>query len=494
MKKRILQSIILCAMFSTGVVWQSGTLHPTPGRGEFYQLLGTQSANKQWKSLEATAREALGVFGKERGFRSYLVWALREQNKLNEALSAARSYAADDAADTNIKKHLLYTLVALGQEGLVQKKANAAGAHFLEALTIDSSRAYVHVLLGRALLESGQTEAALNHLEKSRRQFPDNQGLRYRLSLSLAAAHKDARAKPLPERNITLRALSERSAKQIVRGQPLYENRWFFKRAAECLLDLGDAGAMDDFFAWQIAAHADDSYVHHLVAGFLRRVYNKNPKDNKAYYDRAVAARHQAIRLYEKQYPNRPALGNLRLPLTGMVFVIGASETTYTHLGYNKYCYDFLNTDATGALLRAETDGSKVENYVGFGETIRAARAGKVISVDNDFIDLPIGVMRPADNNEVRLEHEDGITSVYMHNRQGSARVREGQSVPSGQALARVGNSGWTLSPHLHFCFYDKRGVSLPLRFEGVEVRRPGRTDWEQHAGPYEKGWLLRAR
>jgi murein DD-endopeptidase MepM/ murein hydrolase activator NlpD len=53
--------------------------------------------------------------------------------------------------------------------------------------------------------------------------------------------------------------------------------------------------------------------------------------------------------------------------------------------------------------------------------------------------------------NGVRLDHGAGWTTQYCHLRKGSVVVRKGQRIRAGQPLGKVGLSGKTIFPHLHF-------------------------------------------
>lgn len=63
----------------------------------------------------------------------------------------------------------------------------------------------------------------------------------------------------------------------------------------------------------------------------------------------------------------------------------------------------------------------------------------------------------------VAVSHGDGTLSVYGH--LGSAEVRRGDTVTAGQVIGRVGSTGRSTGPHLHFEWrVDGRAVD-PLAF-----------------------------
>ncbi|MEU3883464.1 M23 family metallopeptidase [Streptomyces californicus] len=82
--------------------------------------------------------------------------------------------------------------------------------------------------------------------------------------------------------------------------------------------------------------------------------------------------------------------------------------------------------------------------------------------------------------NHVILDLGGGTYAVYAHLRRGSLRVRAGDRVRAGQGIGRVGNSGNTTEPHLHFHLMDgpdpdaARGV--PFTWRGVGVPANGET------------------
>ncbi len=73
------------------------------------------------------------------------------------------------------------------------------------------------------------------------------------------------------------------------------------------------------------------------------------------------------------------------------------------------------------------------------GTTVRAADAGSVAAITNGG---PYG-------RAVLIVHRDGLTTFYAH--LSSESVSVGQSVSAGQEVGRVGSTGWSTGPHLHY-------------------------------------------
>ena len=47
------------------------------------------------------------------------------------------------------------------------------------------------------------------------------------------------------------------------------------------------------------------------------------------------------------------------------------------------------------------------------------------------------------------MSHGNGLATLYGH--QSKLLVSEGQAVRQGQVIGRVGSTGWSTGPHLHF-------------------------------------------
>lgn len=91
------------------------------------------------------------------------------------------------------------------------------------------------------------------------------------------------------------------------------------------------------------------------------------------------------------------------------------------------------------------------------GTPIIAARSGIVIKVENN----QTGQGTNPAGNFIRILHDDGTMSVYLHLKKGSIRHKEGQHVKVGDQIAFSGNTGRSTGPHLHFVVQRNVGMAL---------------------------------
>ncbi len=91
------------------------------------------------------------------------------------------------------------------------------------------------------------------------------------------------------------------------------------------------------------------------------------------------------------------------------------------------------------------------------GVDVLAAAPGRVARLRDGVADISIRapgappVAGQECGNGVVVDHGNGWETQYCHLARGSLRVRQGDAVVAGQPLARVGLSGATEFPHLHF-------------------------------------------
>jgi len=169
-----------------------------------------------------------------------------------------------------------------------------------------------------------------------------------------------------------------------------------------------------------------------------------------------------------------------------------------------RYAYDLLRLDARdryhpGSAARLLLRGVPTQQCYGWGEPIHAPFDAVVVSA-GDGVDEPDRVnplvgganrllaaatfqptregARRVMGNHVVLE-SGGLCAAFAHLALGSVTVREGDRIRRSQVVGRVGHTGNSTSPHLHFQLMDgpdpltARGV--PCAFRRYEVLRDAR-------------------
>jgi len=185
------------------------------------------------------------------------------------------------------------------------------------------------------------------------------------------------------------------------------------------------------------------------------------------------------------------------LPLRGLILVHDGHDFDSHHRRYNLvrrfeadpstavsanlYAYDFMKTNADGTLYHG--DPNRKEAWLTYGEPIFAPATGTVVQAVSDIAENTFSIhgeaLIPASaekkdpmglGNHVTLLHSDGRVSWLLHMQPGSVAVKNGDRVRAGQLLGRVGFSGDSLFPHLHYNVtdgsrYPSQGV--PSYFKG---------------------------
>ncbi len=183
-----------------------------------------------------------------------------------------------------------------------------------------------------------------------------------------------------------------------------------------------------------------------------------------------------------------------------------------------RYAYDFIKVDARGGVhftagssARQLIAGSRTRDAYAWGAPVHAPFDGEVVRAldgvpEREWIHPAREAARMVRNaatftperlpeilgNHVILRATGGIGGgaagaraperevfgAFVHLAPGSVAVAEGQRVASGDVLGRVGHTGNSTSPHLHFQLMDAldpmtaRGI--PCAFGAYEVERDG--------------------
>ena len=160
------------------------------------------------------------------------------------------------------------------------------------------------------------------------------------------------------------------------------------------------------------------------------------------------------------------------VPFADDVEVLAITTHNGHHLtedGYGDFAIDYVQTEDDGRTFAG--DGIDNADYAIWGLDVVAPRGGVVFDVVDAFADQPPGVLGPfATGNWVGLALGDDLYVYVFHLQAGSIPVGldVGDVVEEGALLGRVGNSGYSLEPHLHIVAYAwqehlQRSFSVPL-------------------------------
>jgi murein DD-endopeptidase MepM/ murein hydrolase activator NlpD len=136
--------------------------------------------------------------------------------------------------------------------------------------------------------------------------------------------------------------------------------------------------------------------------------------------------------------------------------------------GAERYAVDWMQLDPEVSplfdeagqpvgLVRPGGDVGVNEDYISYGAPLFAVADGTVVSAVDGRPDAPAGVVTPTltipelPGNYVVLKIAPRRYAFYGHMEPGSISVKVGERVRRGEQIGRLGNSGSTTAPHLHF-------------------------------------------
>jgi hypothetical protein len=149
------------------------------------------------------------------------------------------------------------------------------------------------------------------------------------------------------------------------------------------------------------------------------------------------------------------------------------------HAG-QRFGIDFIRIDDAGRLFTG--DQTDPANWPAYDAPVFAAADGVVISTLDGLPDQIPAVMpdqstmslAEIEGNHVVIDHGDGFFTFYGHLAPSSVQVAVGDTVTAGEQIGRVGDSGGSQAPHLHFHVVDtanpSAGNGFPFTFDRFDL------------------------
>lgn len=178
-----------------------------------------------------------------------------------------------------------------------------------------------------------------------------------------------------------------------------------------------------------------------------------------------------------------------------------------TNMLGQRYAYDFVRTDDRKGIhfsdkgnLSYILSGVPVRRCYGWGEIVYSPLDGEVVEMYDEIpertrllplLDILVVIKNgitfrgkredlPKLTGNYIILKKDNFFAFFAHMVPGSLRVQTGDTVQTGQELGRVGHTGNSTAPHLHFQLMDRQDL---LRAEGIPCA------FQEYEECGEEGW-----
>jgi hypothetical protein len=158
------------------------------------------------------------------------------------------------------------------------------------------------------------------------------------------------------------------------------------------------------------------------------------------------------------------------------------------------YAYDFVGVgenERTDKFYKISVisylmNGARLEKCYGWGSEIYAPFDGEVISTEDGVTERnPVNVgndlryairitkefksgkaeYKDIAGNYIILKYSENVYALFAHMQKNSIEVKPGKKIKKGQVLGKVGHSGNSTAPHLHFQLMDNAD---PIESKGI--------------------------
>lgn len=220
------------------------------------------------------------------------------------------------------------------------------------------------------------------------------------------------------------------------------------------------------------------------------RIVDKNVVDEcvvSVYYLQNKKERIKSVTIPVVEYKNK---NEYIFPLKGAWLVCSNYNNVYEHrrVHFEEFAMDMIQLTDYTFILHPDSDNEDIACY---GKNVYCIADGEIVDCCNEIPDNPkafnsrlqkdqwdalitqYGWVAGMAGNYVTIKHKNEY-SFYAHLIPGSVMVEPGDVVTQGQVVGRLGNSGNSDSPHLHFHVMDGPSIlsarGLPCTFTNIKT------------------------
>ena len=196
-----------------------------------------------------------------------------------------------------------------------------------------------------------------------------------------------------------------------------------------------------------------------------------NAYKNSISFNRTVLKGDKVALIYNRKYRLGKPLGNAQIK----VAMVETNKKPNYLFAYNGRYYDIKGKEIEGFLLSMPIVGARISSKFSLGRKhpilgfVRphygvdyAAPKGTIVSAAGSGTIVFAG-QKGGYGNVIEVRHENGIKTVYAHLNSFAPGMKAGKYVKKGQYIAKVGNTGLSTGPHLHFGVYKNNQPVNPL-------------------------------
>lgn len=219
---------------------------------------------------------------------------------------------------------------------------------------------------------------------------------------------------------------------------------------------------------------------------------------NSVNFSRNVIKGDKLALIYDRKYRLGIPLGNPRIQAA---MIETNRKPNYIFSFNNGRYYDANGKEIEGFLLYAPIRFARISSrfslgrkhpILGFvrphyGVDYAAPKGTKVVSAGNGVVSF-VG-KKGGYGNVIEIRHENGLKTIYAHLDSFAPGMQSGRPVKRGQYIAKVGSTGLSTGPHLHFGVYKNNRPINPLgniKTDRKELRDKEKQEFLASANTYK--------